>query len=78
MLPSINNVDGIFKLCNRLLKDKLSNFKIGKHSISITASIGISLYPKDGKKSAKLINSADKAMYNAKKSGKNNYYLAKK
>jgi len=38
----------------------------------ITASIGISLYPKDGQDAEALLKNADAAMYQAKESGRNN------
>ncbi len=41
--------------------------------VFIGASIGISLYPDDGDDPAKLIQHADVAMYQAKKSGRNAY-----
>ncbi len=39
----------------------------------ITASIGVSMYPKDGEDEQSLIKNADTAMYHAKEEGKNNY-----
>ena len=42
---------------------------------SITASIGISLYPIDGQNSEELLKNADIAMYRTKKSGKNKFYF---
>ncbi|GKW44487.1 EAL domain-containing protein [Planococcus sp. NCCP-2050] len=39
----------------------------------MSASIGISTYPKDGSQVSELIKFADKAMYEVKKHGKNNY-----
>jgi len=39
----------------------------------VTASIGISIYPKDGEDDRALMKTADKAMYFAKEEGKNNY-----
>jgi len=38
----------------------------------ITASIGISLYPKDGEDAEALLKNADAAMYQAKENGRNN------
>jgi diguanylate cyclase (GGDEF)-like protein len=42
---------------------------IGRHSLRLSASIGIALYPEDGEDAATLINRADVAMYRAKRSG---------
>jgi len=42
-----------------------------RHAISVTASLGIAAYPQDCGDSDVLIENADKALYNAKGSGKN-------
>lgn len=42
---------------------------------TVGASIGVSVYPRDGKEIDTLITKADRAMYVAKKSGKNCYRL---
>lgn len=47
------------------------------HDLLVTASIGISIYPRDGLDVADLLKSADKAMYQAKKSGRNQYSFLK-
>ena len=39
----------------------------------VTTSIGIALYPDDAINAKELLASADKAMYFAKQTGKNNY-----
>jgi diguanylate cyclase (GGDEF)-like protein len=41
----------------------------------VSTSIGISLYPGDGKTSEELLNGADIAMYQAKQSGRDGYQL---
>ena len=52
------------------------NVKINKNlNVSISLSIGISIFPDDTDNKTQLLESADKAMYKAKKSGKNNYHL---
>ena len=44
-------------------------------SISISCSIGISLYPTDGKNYIELLNNADKALYSTKHKGKNSFSM---
>jgi diguanylate cyclase (GGDEF)-like protein len=46
---------------------------IDQHEIHLTASIGLSVYPSDGKDADTLINNADTAMYHAKKKGRQIY-----
>ena len=50
-------------------------FKIDKHEIRSSFSIGIAVYPADGKDAETLFKSADSAMYRAKEQGKNSYYV---
>ncbi|WP_051587815.1 EAL domain-containing protein [Paenibacillus darwinianus] len=45
------------------------------HEMFITPSIGISLYPDDGREQQELIKRADQAMYAAKEKGKNMYHF---
>ena len=44
-------------------------------SVTVTASIGISLYPNHGQDSSTLVRNADIAMYEAKKGGKNAFCM---
>jgi diguanylate cyclase (GGDEF)-like protein/PAS domain S-box-containing protein len=46
---------------------------IDHHSLKITASIGVSFFPKDGTDFESLMKSADLSMYHAKDKGRNNY-----
>ena len=53
--------------------DELSRpFFIDRHEVNISASIGISVYPDDGKDVNTLKANADVAMYHAKRDGRNN------
>ncbi|MGF1775590.1 putative bifunctional diguanylate cyclase/phosphodiesterase [Vibrio nomapromontoriensis] len=49
---------------------------IDNETISVTASIGVALYPDDGSSAQQLLSKSDMAMYNAKKDGRNSidYY----
>jgi EAL domain-containing protein (putative c-di-GMP-specific phosphodiesterase class I) len=47
--------------------------KIGEHELFLEASIGIALFPDDGKKEDELLRHAELAMYEAKREGRNTY-----
>ncbi|MDP1929417.1 MAG: EAL domain-containing protein [Thiobacillus sp.] len=51
---------------------------IGDYPLHISASIGISLYPQDGKDAETLMKHADAAMYKAKESGRNTFHFYEK
>jgi diguanylate cyclase (GGDEF)-like protein len=57
----------------RLLDQLSSPFEITGRKLTVTHSIGISLYPDHGRDVASLMKSADLAMYNAKDNGRNCY-----
>ena len=50
-------------------------FTISGHSISVSGSIGVTLYPTDDADGETLLRHADQAMYEAKQSGRNGYAL---
>jgi diguanylate cyclase (GGDEF)-like protein len=61
-------------MVGRKILDELSRpFFIDRHEVNISGSIGISVYPNDGKDVNTLKANADVAMYHAKKDGRNNY-----
>ncbi len=60
-------------LANRILRAMQEPFQIENHSLVVTVSIGISVYPTDDTATDKLIKNADAAMYQAKKMGRNQY-----
>jgi two-component system cell cycle response regulator len=52
-------------------------YVINGHTVSVTTSVGVSIYPTHGDDADTLIKSADLALYEAKHSGKNDYRIAK-
>src|SRR3990167_667874 len=65
-LPKIENVTTIASNLLNAVKEPL---QISGHEITVTFSIGISIYPKDGEKMDDLLRNADAAMYCAKNLG---------
>jgi diguanylate cyclase (GGDEF)-like protein len=58
-------------LARRLREVLRKPFRIGGHQLFVTASVGISIYPEDGREATELLRNADAAMYEAKRLGKN-------
>ncbi|MDO6595171.1 bifunctional diguanylate cyclase/phosphodiesterase [Neptuniibacter sp. 1_MG-2023] len=50
-------------------------YLIGGQYLSVTHSLGIAIYPQDGQSADVLLQNADRAMYEAKRSGKNRIYF---
>ena len=63
------------RLAERIISALKPVFKIDKHEIRSSFSIGVAVYPTDGKDAETLFKSADSAMYQAKEQGKNSYYV---
>lgn len=64
--------EGGVKFAERIRETIMKNevfFPGGK--LSVTASIGLACFPEDGKNNSELIEKADKALYTAKKRGRN-------
>jgi diguanylate cyclase (GGDEF)-like protein len=73
LLENITEMKQASDTALRLLGTTASPFVIENIIISITFSIGISLYPNDGLTAEELIKSADQAMYKAKIMAGNQY-----
>lgn len=60
---------------DRMLQVARTPVTVGEHLIRVTASIGVTHYPKDAVEAELLMRHADQAMYQAKQAGKNCYQL---
>ena len=73
ILPNISKAGDAAFVAQKILDTLAEPFLLSQQELHITSSIGISLYPNDGKNTQTLIKNADIAMYRAKDLGKNNY-----
>jgi diguanylate cyclase (GGDEF)-like protein len=76
VVTQVESVAGLDLLAGRILSAVRMPIMIGDLPIVLGASIGISRYPKDGNTTDVLIRHADKAMYQAKRAGKNRWVFA--
>lgn len=60
-------------VAERIIASLAQPLVIAENSITIGASIGISVFPVDGQEHKQLLNQADQAMYAAKVAGKNTF-----
>ncbi|TBR15674.1 MAG: EAL domain-containing protein [Rugosibacter sp.] len=58
----------------RILETVSAPYVIGEHTISISASIGVAIYPLDEVDADTLLRHADQAMYLAKQAGRNRFH----
>jgi diguanylate cyclase (GGDEF)-like protein len=73
LLSSVNSMEKISDFAKEIMKLVKKPLIISNKEFHLTASIGIALYPDDGKDFNTLMKNADIAMYNAKGQGKNRY-----
>ena len=73
VLEEVDAIDSVNKLVSELLIDLERSILMMNQSISISASIGVTLFPDDGLNAEQMLRNADVAMYNAKQTGKNRF-----
>lgn len=73
LLAEIEVTRDAVQVAEKLLAAFASPHVVDGHKLSLTLSIGISIYPDDGKDADTLMEKADTAMYQAKDCGRNNY-----
>lgn len=72
LLPGTDS-DGAAHVAEKLLKVIAQPCSIEQHELVVTPSIGIAMYPEDGRDFETLSRNADVAMYRAKQDGRNSY-----
>jgi diguanylate cyclase (GGDEF)-like protein/PAS domain S-box-containing protein len=77
LLAELHSVENVAILARRILEAVAEAHSIDKHDLHITASIGVSVYPDDGRDAEALIKNADTAMYQAKENGRQSYQFFK-
>lgn len=73
LLGQIGRAEDAARVAERIAQTIGDPYVIGDQRVSVTTTIGISVFPADGENSDALMKSADVAMYHAKESGRNGY-----
>jgi diguanylate cyclase (GGDEF)-like protein len=72
-LDYINRVKDAAKVAHRILDSLSRPFDLDGCAVTVTVSIGISIFSDDGKDVVTLLKCADIAMYQAKEKGRNSF-----
>lgn len=73
LLTNVHELRDVIQIAEKVLDQISQSFWIDNGPISVTTSIGITLYPADGDDINSLLRNADLAMYHAKSLGRNNF-----
>ena len=73
VLENIREVENAAKAAEKLMLAFTKPFALEGQEIHVSASMGISIYPRHGEDASTLLRNADAAMYRAKEEGRNTY-----
>jgi len=73
LVVGLNSGDDTIDVIRTILEVSQQPFLVEGHTILVSSSIGVSVFPDDALESTDLIRNADAAMYEAKAKGKNTY-----
>jgi len=73
VLPEIKRAADAANVAAKILETVAQPFRVEERELGITPSVGIAVFPDDGRDAESLIRNADAAMYHAKETGRANY-----
>ncbi len=73
VLVDLSSEDEATFIAEKMIESLIGQFTVGQYQLSVTPSIGISIYPEDGDNTVQLLRNADMAMYRAKDAGRNRF-----
>ena len=71
ILPGVLHADNVSRLTQRILKSLSEPLVLDGHTVSVSGSLGVTLFPNDHDTLEGLLKNADAAMYRAKEAGRN-------
>ncbi len=74
LMPGLSSNIECKHALSQVMQSLASPYQIGSHRVSVTASIGYTLYPSDDADADTLMRHADQAMYAAKQGGRNRFH----
>jgi diguanylate cyclase (GGDEF)-like protein len=75
LVNKITNPKDATRIAQRFLQSLSNPYSLDGLELDVAATIGISVYPFDGRDADTLLRNADTALYHAKDNGRNSYHL---
>jgi len=75
IIEQVHDIGDLDALLKKIMKITSQTISIKDHNLSTSASIGVSIYPDDGKNAEQLMRNADAAMYHVKENGRQKYHF---
>jgi diguanylate cyclase (GGDEF)-like protein len=69
ILPNIRSADDAASVAARLIAELQEPMRLAQHTLVVTPSVGVAMFPADGVEADMLLRNADLAMYFAKRKG---------
>ena len=73
LLEGLSRPENAVPILQKIVATVAEPILIQGEQVQVTASIGVSIFPRDGRDAVTLIQCADRKMYTIKENGKNNY-----
>jgi two-component system cell cycle response regulator len=72
----VSGTEDAARVASKMIEAVAQPYNIEGHTVNITTSVGVGIYPDHGEDTSALMKSADLALYEAKHAGKNAYRIA--
>ena len=76
VLSELSHGKDVAELVSKVIEAVSQPYSIQGHGMNLTVSVGVSVYPTHGENVEALMKNADMALYEAKRSGKNDYRIS--
>jgi len=73
LLEDVESIQAVAHIAERVIDNVSLPMMLERQEVHISTSIGIAMFPVDGKKADEILQHADTAMYHAKAQGRNNF-----
>lgn len=75
LMEGVRDEDEVAIVANEIIDAFDTPFRLGDHELFLSASVGVSLFPRDGASVLELLRNADSAMYRAKAIGRGHFHF---